>query len=486
MRLLASGLVVSLAVSGLALSAQQRGAQPSQPARPNPSTPPGNDWPMFGVDVGRSSAFMPATGITADNVGTLTRQQVPIDGVVDASLIYLRAIQVGGAPHDVFFATTTYGKTVAIDAKDGAVLWTYVPPGFETWQGTRQITNSTPVADPGRQHIYVASPDGKIARLAVADGKAVWSTAITRLPAREKIASPLAFFRGRVIAVTAGYIGDAPPYQGHVAILDGATGQLQHVWNSLCSDQHELIEPASCTATRSAIWGRSGAVIDATTGNIYVATGNGPWDGKTSWGDAVIVLDPDATKMIGNYTPSNTEELNASDADVGSTSPVLLGGGFVAQGGKDNVIRLLGPQTLAGDGAHRGGELQSVPTPSGTRLFTAPAVWRTATGTWMFAADGGGTAAWTFANNTLQPAWKNTSAGTSPVVAGGLLYVYDPRGGLRVYEPESGAMVANLEAGPGHWNSPIVVDGRIAAPEGGSSRGVATSGVINIWRVPAK
>lgn len=486
MRLLASSLLVSVVVCGVAVSAvQQRsgGQSATPPARPNPSTPPGNDWPMFGVDVGRSSAFMPATGITAANAGALTRQQVTIDGVVDASLIYLRAIQVRGAAHDVFFATTTFGKTLAIDAKDGTVLWTYVPPGIETWQGSRQITNSTPVADPGRQHIYVASPDGKISKLAVADGKAVWSTSITKLPAREKIASPLGFFRGRVIAVTGGYIGDAPPYQGHVAILDGATGQLQHVWNSLCSDRLELIDPSSCPAAQSAIWGRSGAVIDATTGEIYVATGNGPWDGKTSWGDAVIVLDPDATKIIGNFTPTNTDELQRRDADVGSTSPVLLGGGYVAQGGKDNVIRLLNQQVLRGDVAHRGGEVQTVPTPSGTRLFTAPTVWRTAAATWMFAADGGGTAAWTFANSTLQPAWKNTNAGTSPVVAGGLLYAYDPRGGLRVYQPETGALVATLECGPGHWNSPIVVDGRIALPEGGSARGSAPAGVINIWRV---
>src|SRR2546422_4630229 len=39
-------------------------------------------------------------------------------------------------------------------------------------------------------------------------------------------------------------------------------------------------------------WGRAGAVIDSTTGNIFVATGNGRWDGKGHWGDAVLELDP--------------------------------------------------------------------------------------------------------------------------------------------------------------------------------------------------
>jgi hypothetical protein len=40
-------------------------------------------------------------------------------------------------------------------------------------------------------------------------------------------------FRGRIMAVTGGYIGDAPPYQGHVSILDAATGAIQATWNSL-------------------------------------------------------------------------------------------------------------------------------------------------------------------------------------------------------------------------------------------------------------
>jgi outer membrane protein assembly factor BamB len=412
---------------------------------------------------------------------------VSIDGTVDASPIYLHAVRVHGSTRDVFFVTTVYGKTLAIDAADGATLWAYTPPGYDTWAGSYRITNATPVADPDRNFIYAASPDGRIQKLAVADGHAVWRTAITRLPEREKIASSLNYFRGRVIATTGGYIGDAPPYQGHVAILDGASGRLLRVWNSLCSDRQELIEPSSCRESGSAIWGRSGAVIDSASGNIFVATGDGRWDGRTHWGDAALELDPDATRLLGNFTPTNTEELDASDDDVGSTSPVLLGGGLVAQGGKDAKIHLLRWQAMRGDRPHRGGELQAVPTPSGAAMFTAPAVLLadsgSGTATWLFAADGGGTAAWTLTGGRLQLAWHNDNSGTSPIVAGGLLYVYDPGGGLRVYEPHSGRQVAKLDCGGGHWNSPIVVDGRIALPEGSANQH-RTSGVLNIWRLP--
>jgi hypothetical protein len=84
----------------------------------------------------------------------------------------------------------------------------------------------------------------------------------------------------------------------------------------------------------------------------------------------------------------------------------------------------------------------------------------------------------------LQPAWQNTNAGTSPVVVDSLLFVYDPNGGgLRVYRSDTGAQVAALACGGGHWNSPIVTDGRIALPEGNANNH-ATSGVLDIWRVP--
>src|SRR5256885_8691096 len=364
-------------------------------APPAGGGPPGTqDWTRFGWDAGGSNAPTITTGITAANVTTLVRQQVAIDGTVDASAIYLHRVLVNGSTHDVFFVTTTYGKTLAIDAENGAVLWRYTPPTAAAWGGTAQVTTATPVADPSRQFVYAAAPDGAIRKLRVADGGVVWTTAITLLPGREKIASALNYFNGRVIATTTGYIGDAPPYQGHVAILDGATGNVLSVWNSLCSNRPGLIDPASCSQSGSGIWGRTGAVIDTASGAIFAATGNGLWDGSTNWGDAALELDADATHLLGHYTPTNTAALGASDTDVGSTSPVLLGGGLIAQSGKDGQIRVLDWSAMSGVTAHQGGEAQVVSTPSGSGLFSAPAVLRSATGTWLFAADGGGTAGW--------------------------------------------------------------------------------------------
>jgi hypothetical protein len=441
----------------------------------------GHDWTRFGWNAVRSSAPAFSTGITAANVKSLKRQQVQLGGTADSSPIYLHAVQAGGATRDVFFVTTTYGKTLAIDAVSGKVLWRFTPPGYSSWAGSAQITTATPVADPSRQWIYAASPGGTIYKLTVANGHSVWGVSITKLPSREKIAAALNFASGHVIATTGGYIGDAPPYQGHVTIIS-QSGALLHVWNSLCSNRTGLIEPSSCGASDSAIWGRAGAVVDPANGQLLVATGNAPWDGKTNWGDAVLRLSGDATALVGNYTPTNTEELNSSDVDLGSTSPVVLSAGYIAQGGKDGKIRVLSVKRMRGTAAHRGGELQVVSTPSGTDLFTAPAVWHPSNVTWLFAGDNGGTAAWRFRNGRLSQAWRNGTGGTSPVVAGGLLWVYAPGGGLNVYMAASGKLVGTLASGSGHWNSPIVVDGRVALPEG-NANDHATSGVLDIWRV---
>jgi hypothetical protein len=435
---------------------------------------------MFGGNVQSTSANLQPTAITAANVGQLRHRRVELDGLVDASAVYRHGANINGARHDALFVTTSYGKTLALDADTGEVLWGYTPASYQSVAGSRQFTNSTPVISADGRFIYAASPDGYIQGLSVSDGRLLWRTAITVLPLREKMDSPLKLFRGRVIAVTAGYIGDRPPYQGHVAILDAASGKLRQVWNSLCSDRSGVLQPNSCPQTQSAIWGRAGAAIDPTDGHIFIATGNGDWNGTTDWGDALIELSADATRMLGNYTPADTADLNDDDLDLGSTSPVLLGADLLAQGGKDGKIRLLSRAQIAGTSPHKDHELQIVPTPSGSDLFTQPAVWRHDGETWMFAADDGGTTAWQVGGGRLREQWSTDTGGTSPFEAGGLLFVYDPAGGLNVYEAISGKRVARLPCGPGHWNSPIVVDGKIILPEGNANRR-STRGVLDIW-----
>ena len=113
------------------------------------TAPGGSDWPMFDFDVARHGVGPAATGITATNVGRLHHQIVQLDGTVDSAPIYLHDVMAGGEARDVFFVTTTYGKTEAIDASSGKLVWRYTPASYSSYAGTAQITTMTPLADPG-------------------------------------------------------------------------------------------------------------------------------------------------------------------------------------------------------------------------------------------------------------------------------------------------------------------------------------------------
>lgn len=448
-------------------------APPTSPAGAGP------DWPMFGYVPARTSDGPATTGITAANTASLRRLRVKLPGIVDSSPIYVHQVGVGGAMHDVFVVTTSYGKTLAIDAGSGAILWTYTPANYDSWEGSYQVTTAAPVMDPDRAHVYASAPDGMIRKLALTDGREVWVTAITLLPRREKITSALNFDGGHVIAATGGYIGDRPPYQGHVAVLDASSGRIVNVWNSLCSDRRGLIEPSSCRSQMSAVWARRGVVVEPETHRLLAATGNGNFDGKTDWGDSVVELAPDASSLIGHWTPTDYQRLDDTDGDIGSTGPALMAGGYVVQGGKDGRLRLFQLQRTSA--VTTGGEAQTVPAPGGDGLYADPAVG--SGGSMLYVANGSGTEAWRLANGRLAKVWGNGTGGTSPVLAGGLLYVYDPRGGLVVYQPDTGQRVAALPADRGHWQSPVVSDGRVALAEG-NSNDHATTGVLNIYMLP--
>jgi outer membrane protein assembly factor BamB len=459
----------------------------------------GADWTRFDYDAQRSGVGPADTGITGRNVRHLLARHIALDGTVDSSAIELHAVKIGRRKRDVIVVTTTYGRTIALDPGTGARLWEYTPADIRAYEGTYQVTTATPTADPDRRSVYAASPDGVILKLALGTGREVrsgrWPARITFDPRHEKIAAALNL-RGRsVIAVTGGYLGDAPPYQGHVVVIDRATGRITHVFNTLCSNRHFLIDPpSSCSSSDSAIWARAGAVIEPGSGRILIATGNAPFNGSTDWGDSVLELSSDAGRLLQNWTPRDQAGLNANDTDLGSTAPAVLpaahGSRLAVQGGKDGQLHLLDLGRLngsrSGAGPRAGGELQDISSPGSTEVLTAPVVWTHNGRTYVFVADDSGTAAYVLhagSRPRLSVAWQNASPGTSPVIAGGLLYVYNERDGvLRAYEPTGGVTLASLPAAVGHWNSPIVVGGRIVLPVG-NYQDHATSGTLLIYHL---
>ena len=491
---LIAAIFACAAAAAFVASGAGAAAVPATVAAPAAAAVPAMDWPTFDFNTQRSGVGPTDTGITAANLHSLRRIAVRLPGTVDSSAVELANVTVKGATHDVAIMTTSYGRTLALNVVNGHLLWEYSPASVSRLQGGSQITTASPVVDPDDQYVYVSSPDGFIHKLAVASGHQLWSARVTYDPTKEKIAGGLNIADGELIVVTDGYNGDTPVYQGHVVTISMTTGKITHVFNTLCSNIRTLIAPPTkCSASDSAIWGRPGSVIEPDTGNILVATGNGPFNGHTDWGDSVLELSP-TLKLLHNWTPRNQAALNSDDWDLGSTEPALLpfhkGVRLAVQGGKQGLLDLLNLNRLDGSrgpaGPRLGGELQSINGPDKTDIYSQPAVWKSPSGrVYVYVTDNSGTNAyWVTASRRLRVAWQSSQAGTSPLIAGGLLYVYNlEQGVLDVFNPQSGHLYRSLPAASGHWNSPIVVGGRIILPVGDDNQHL-TTGELFIYHLP--
>jgi outer membrane protein assembly factor BamB len=283
---------------------------------------------------------------------------------------------------------------------------------------------------------------------------------------------------GRVIVGTGGYIGDAPPYQGHIVAIEPGSGRIAGVTNTLCADRHEIIAPASCQSSDSAIWSRSGAV-ELPDKTLLVTTGNAPFDGRNDFGDSVVRVSADARRLLGSWTPSNYAELESGDVDLGSTGPVVIGGGSILQSGKDGRLHVFAVSALDAPGTV-GHERQNIPAPGGTGMFTAPAVWKHGGETWVFTTTDIAIDAYVQRGGRLVARWTSRPGGTSPIVAGGVLWLYDPAGHFVAYAPTTGKRLAQLPIGDGHWNSPTPGAGVIAVPEGNANEHTE-DGVLNLY-----
>jgi hypothetical protein len=311
------------------------------------------------------------------------------------------------------------------------------------------------------------------------------------MPNDEKGSSALNLADGRLYVTISGYPSDGGHYQGHLVTIDLASGEAT-VFNTLCTSLRVMLvamagSPNFCTAIHAGVWARSGAVVDPTTGRVFIATGDGPWDGTQNWGDSVLALSADGHNLLDSYTPTDQLSLDNNDTDLGSSAPALLpeqpmsiAPTLAVQGSKDGKLRLLNRRDLSGRGrpGQLGGELQVMDSPKGCEVRTAPAIWTAPDGTpWVFVADDCALAALTLqttaqGQSRLVQQWLDSPGGSSPLVANGVLYV--ARGqAVEAREPRSGRVLwsssqvgATGTLAPIHWQSPIVVDGRVFIGDG--------------------
>jgi hypothetical protein len=459
-----------------------------------PSAARAADWPEFNGDGRHNGNNQQETIINSGNVSTLhVLYHVTLPSVADGAPAFLTGVMTSSGIKDVLFLTTKAGHILALDAANGTTLWSHQPATGPNY------TTSSPAVDPNGRYVYSYGLEGKVHKYQVGDGTEIttggWPELATLKPSVEKCSPPLsvAVTNGGtpyLYVATGGYPGDAGDYQGHITAINLTTG-AQNVFNTQCSDQtvHFVQSPGTpdcTTGVQSAVWARPAVLYSTELDRIFFATGNANYNANTgghNWGDSVLATHPDGTGTgvnglpVDSYTPVEFQTLQNNDADLGSTAPALLPavpGSNVAhlavQSGKDGQLRLLNLSDLSGSGgpAHIGGELQKIAVPQGSEVLTQPAVWTNPVdgAVWVFVANGNGISGLKMTvdgagNPSLSSMWSTGNDGSSPVLANGMLF-YFGSGGVKALDPTTSTQLYS-DSSPGgvHWESLIVIDGRL-------------------------
>jgi hypothetical protein len=454
------------------------------------------DWLQINGSPQHTGNNTQETILGATNVAGLTFFfQASLPGVADGAPVFLSAVNTSTGVRNLLFVTTKQGHIVALDARSGLQIWSHQYPAGSCRINLGSVpcyTTSSPAIDPNRLYVYSYGLDGSVHKYQVGDGTEItsggWPELATRKPFNEKGSSALSIATAAIgtsylYVTNGGYPGDAGDYQGHVTAINLSDGS-QNLFNALCSDQavHLVQTPGTpdCAQVQSAIWARVGVVYDNVTDRIYVGTGNGLYDGNSGgrdWGDSILALHPDATGGAGNpldsYTPATFQQLQNSDADLGSTAPVILSapgfsGRLAAQGGKDSLLRLINLENLSGQGGpgHTGGELQILGVPQGCEVLSALAAWTNPGdgSNWVFVVNDCGASGLRLAVNagvpSLSSQWQISQGGFSPLIANNVLY-YASGGLIQALDPVTGAPLWSdtTHIGGIHWETPVVVNG---------------------------
>jgi outer membrane protein assembly factor BamB len=437
------------------------------------------------------------TAITAKNIKRLVvAWRVVLPEISDGSPVYLSGVLTPDGLRNLLIAETTAGRLVALNAKNGLVVWQTNPPPGPRW------TTSSPAVDGQRRYVFAYALDGHVHRYDVASGREVagpgWPALITMKGDVEKGSSNISIATTRdghtyLYMPAAGYPdpGDEGDYQGHLVAIDIDSGE-QHVFNALCSDRATHLGYGDCATLRAGIWARAGAVYDSATDRIFVTTGNGSYNadgGGFDWGSSVVALHPngsaDSGTPIDSYTPVDHQTLTDQDLDLSSTTiePLPVAGRrdwprLGVQSGKDGRIRLLNLEDLSGQGGprHLGGEIQVLDVPQGGGVFTQPLAWLDAATqrSWLFVTNFRGIAAFELVKSASdQPElvlrWTRDGGGTTPILINRVLYVASPHA-LVALRPTTGELLwSDQSIGDIHWQSPIVVNDTVyLADEGGT------------------
>ena len=300
----------------------------------------------------RTSANIEEYVLTTSNVtpagfGKIGR--FPVDGQIFAQPLYVGGALIAGAGvRNVVYVATMHNTVYAIDADEPAStspLWsvnlgTSVSSDFLHLPEVRPENGilSTPAIDLGRNAIYVVTDtfekgvpvfrlhaldlsDGsekfggpvEIGAIVNGDGDASEDGKIAFDPSQH-IQRPGLLLANETVYIAFGSHGDEYPYHGWVMGYDASFIQRQTaVFNS------------TPQGGAGSIWQSGRGLAADSSGDLYVASGNGDYDGASNFGQSFIKLSP-SLSLLDWFTPKDWSTLSDGDYDLGSLGPVLVPG----------------------------------------------------------------------------------------------------------------------------------------------------------------
>ncbi len=268
--------------------------------------------------------------------------------------VYAQPLVLNVSGRSVVIAATEHNYVYGLDAGTGRVLWRTRQLGVPVPRSELPCGNidplgitGTPVYEPASGAVWVVaenrSSSGAVSHLIFAVDPRSGRVMVQHHadPPRQdprvlQQRGALLAANGTIYVAYGGLAGDCGAYYGYVVGIREGNGYLTRYQTP--------------SAREAGIWAPPGPVGDA-HGNLYVAVGNGAaTSGRWDLSDSTLQLSP-ALSVIGAFAPSRWAADNASDLDLGSTSPTLLPTGVIYVDGKSDRAYTLRAGRLGGVGS---------------------------------------------------------------------------------------------------------------------------------------
>ncbi|HEY1694501.1 MAG TPA: hypothetical protein VGG39_20165 [Polyangiaceae bacterium] len=465
------------------------------------SGPPANDPSVYQHHKNGSRDGLYVDPVFTQTAAATTHVLTSFMGTVTTT-VYAQPLYVEDGPGgaEAFVVATEDNHVTTYNGTTGAVLWdvspttigpyaTKNPPGGSVGPSHIGITGTPYIDMPSRTIFFDAmtTPDSnatfhhKVFAISLDDGSVEknWPVDVNAAVSGfdsgiQNERGALQFLNGVVYVPYGGYDGDGGTYYGSVIGFPVASPGTPTWWHT--------------KAAKGGVWGPGALPTDGTS--LFPITGNtsgtnGTWGG----GEAVIRLAPGPTfsdNPTDYYAPSNWEDLDNSDTDLGGASEVLVDmpgaqvPHLVVAGGKDGNLYVLNRDNLGGIG----GELLKTPV-SGSNIKGALAAYTTAQGTYVAmhieggggsdcpSGQGGNQVVVKITQNPIaaKTAWCSTQTGLgSPMITttDGTAnpIVWNVSNKLYGWNGDTGAVIVDgtntgMSTASQKWNTPIAAKGRI-------------------------